>query len=94
MIIIAENERENELVQRLAKEHHGRAIERDCGYAMTVWSIEDIKSKHDMTNENARQFLEDYERRLAESAISGGWDFIDYADVSQYVETDEEDFDD
>lgn len=88
MIIIAENKKENELVQKLAKEYHGRAIERDCGYAMTVWSIEDLKSKHDMTDDNARQFLEDYERRLAESAISGGWDFIDYADVSEYIEED------
>lgn len=91
MIIISENKTEDTLVQEIAKAHGARAIMRDSGYAMTIWSIEDVKEKHDMSDENARQFLEDYERRLAEGAISGGWDFIDYADVSDYKEEDPED---
>ncbi len=93
MIIIAENKQENELVKELVKELEGRCtvrgIMREDGYAMTVWSVADVQEKYDISDENAEAFLEAYERRLAESSISGGWDFIDYADLSEY-EDDEE----
>ena len=83
MLIIATTKEENELVQKLAKEHMARAINREDAFAVTMWSIEDVESK---CGENAELFLEDYENRLKEHSISGGWDFIEYADFSDYVD--------
>lgn len=86
MIIIAENKEENILVAKLSKKHSARAVMREDGYAVTFWSIEDVKEKHTLSDDAAEAFLEAYENRLQESSISGGWDFIDYADISDYRE--------
>ena len=91
MILISESKEENKIVEELAKTHHGRAIMREDGYAMTIWSVNDVVSNRDVSPEQAEAFLEDYERRLAESAISGGWDFIEYADMSEYTTDNKED---
>lgn len=87
MRIIAETKAENELVKRLAEQYGATATMRENAYAVTMWCAADVKEKHDIiSNERAEAFLEDYERRLAESSISGGWDFIEYADVTDYEE--------
>lgn len=87
MLFIAENERENELVQKLAKEYGGTAYERQDAYGVTIWSVRDVlQSRPELTAENAADFLEMYERRLRENSISGGWDFIDNADISEFKE--------
>lgn len=91
MIIIAETKQENELVEKLAKEHHSRAIKREDGYAVTVWSVDDVVGcKDNVTKEAAEQFLEFYENRLKDSVIDGGSDFIrdaDYSGFEQLPET-------
>lgn len=84
MIIIAETHEENEIVAKLAKEHSCRAIAREDGYGFTVWSVNDLKSKYpEISDDDALCFLEKYENRLKEGCISGGWDFLDYADYSE-----------
>lgn len=85
MIIISEGKHEDALVEELAKKYHARGIAREDGFAPTFWSVKDITaSKEKITKENAEAFLEYYERKLEEGAISGGWDFINYADYSDY----------
>lgn len=84
MKFIAETKKENTLVQKLAKEHKATAVRREDAYAVTMWSVTDVQEKHKLNDEKAEAFLEDYEKRLTESSISGGWDFIEYADVSDY----------
>lgn len=84
MIIIAETHEENEIVAKLAKEHSCRAYAREDAFGFTVWSVDDLKSKQpEISNEDAISFLENYESRLRESCVSGGWDFFDYADYSE-----------
>lgn len=86
MKFIAETAEEDALVQKLAKEHKATAIRRENAYAVTMWSVADVQEKHNLSDEKAEAFLEDYEKRLTESSVSGGWDFIEYADVSDYTD--------
>ncbi|MBQ8248108.1 MAG: hypothetical protein IJZ42_13350 [Lachnospiraceae bacterium] len=85
MLFIAEDERENELAQKLAKEYGGTAYERQDAYGVTVWSVQDVMAEHpNLTDEAAARFLEAHEHRLRENSIAGGWDFIDNADYSEF----------
>ena len=91
MRIIAESKEENELVKKAGKEYGASAVMRENAYAVTMWCAADVKEKHDdIDDDGAEAFLEAYERRLVESSISGGWDFIEYADVSDYKRSDKQ----
>ena len=86
MLIIAETKQENEIVRKLAEQNGARAVMREDGYAVTYWSVEDVKGHNgSVTDEGAEEFLERYEKRLGESAIEGGNDFLDYADYEGYA---------
>lgn len=85
MIIIAESKQENELVEKLAKENFARAVRREDGYAVTVWSVGDVVGrKNNITEEGAERFLECYENRLKDNCISGGDVFLEEADYDGY----------
>ena len=94
MLIIATTKEENELVQKLAKEHMAMARKREDAFAVTMWSIEDVKNNRDISDKNAESFLEDYENRLKEHSISGGWGFLEYADFSDYIDESDEEYGD
>lgn len=84
MIIIAENFEENKLVQSLSEQHGGRAYLREDAFALSVWSIDDLKEKKpEISDEDAVKFLVSNEKCLREQCISGGWDFFDFADYSE-----------
>lgn len=85
MIFVAENYEENELVQKLAREYGGSHFFREDSFAISRWSIDDVLSvQPHLTREAAESFLEEYESNLRSSAVSGGWDFLDYADYSAF----------
>lgn len=85
MIFVAENKEENKLVEQLAKKQGGTAYLREDSYAITRWSVDDVlHSQPALSREAAEKFLEDHESKLVESSVSGGWDFIDYADYLEY----------
>ena len=96
MKFIAETKEENALAEKLAKEyrqlynHEAKAIKREDAYAVTMWSVADVQEALDLNNENAEVFLENYENRLEDSSISGGWRFIEYADISDYTKGEEQ----
>lgn len=48
-------------------------------YAEVAWCIEDITSRYHASPEEADKLLTDFEKRLAETMVSQGWDFIDDA---------------
>ena len=95
MIIIAETKRENEKVEKLAKELGARYYKREGTYGLTCWSVDDVRGHNlNLTEEGAEAFLERYENRLSEACIEGGNNFLQYADYSGYkLISDVEEFD-
>lgn len=95
MKFIAETKEENSFAEKLAKEYrqlYGRkatAIKRENAYAVSMWSATDIQEKHNLSDEKAEKFLEDYESILKDRSRESGWNFIEYADISDYTENEE-----
>lgn len=90
MIFIAENDYENELAKQLAEQYGGKYYTRENAYGLTVWSVEDVKEVSELSDEEAREFLDLYEDKLGQGSVTGGWAFLENADYSEIRASEQE----
>lgn len=77
MRIICETEHENDRGTALAQQTSCRFTKRQDGFALTIWSVDDLANMEFEDDEERLGFLEDSENRLREAMIQTGWDVLE-----------------